>query len=78
MPENPEIGPIVRFHRHKVSVLADNEFWNYIIYYSVGEHDVSIERVLDGRRDVQRILHDEFWRRVFIRAAGRLDIGKQL
>lgn len=28
----------------------------YIIYYECRETEVSIERVLDGRRDVQRIL----------------------
>jgi hypothetical protein len=31
-------------------------FQNYLIYYEPREADFSIERVLDGRRDVRRII----------------------
>ena len=31
-------------------------FHNYLIYYEPGKDAVSIERVLDGRRDVRRII----------------------
>ena len=32
-----------------------SRFHNYLIYYEAHETEVSIERVLDGRRDVRRI-----------------------
>ena len=55
---NPAIGPAIRFRtRHKrLRFCPITDFQNYIIYYSVGENEVSIERVLDGRRDVLRLL----------------------
>ncbi len=54
---NPDAGPHPRWAtRHKTL-----RFWvisntNYLIYYFPGEDGVSIERVLDGRRDVRRIM----------------------
>lgn len=55
--QHPDIGPHPGWatrHQHL-------RFWiisktNYIIYYESLEDKVSIERVLDGRRDVHRII----------------------
>jgi plasmid stabilization system protein ParE len=57
LAKNPEAGPHPRWKsRHKAL-----RFWvisktNYLIYYFADESGVSIERVLDGRRDVTRII----------------------
>lgn len=54
---NPEAGPQPRWTtRHKRL-----RFWvisrtNYLIYYQTEDDVVSIERALDGRRDVARII----------------------
>jgi plasmid stabilization system protein ParE len=55
--QNPEAGPHPRWRtRHKAL-----RFWvisktNFLIYYFADESGVSVERVLDGRRDVKRII----------------------
>ena len=55
--QHPLAGPHPRWAtRHKAL-----RFWvisrtNFLIYYLPDEHGVSIERVLDGRRDVARIM----------------------
>lgn len=55
--QHPAIGPQPGWtSRHKTL-----RFWvisrsSYIIYYEIKGEDVSIERVLDGRRDVRRII----------------------
>jgi plasmid stabilization system protein ParE len=55
--QNPDAGPHPRWAvRHKTL-----RFWvisktNFLIYYFHDELGVSIERVLDGRRDVARIM----------------------
>jgi plasmid stabilization system protein ParE len=57
LARNPQAGPHPRWRtRHKAL-----RFWvisktNYLIYYFADESGVSIERVLDGRRDVMRII----------------------
>jgi plasmid stabilization system protein ParE len=57
LAKNPQAGPHPRWRtRHKAL-----RFWvisktNYLIYYFADETGVSIERVLDGRRDVMRII----------------------
>jgi plasmid stabilization system protein ParE len=55
--QHPLAGPHPRWAtRHRTS-----RFWvisktNFLIYYLPDEHGVSIERVLDGRRDVARVV----------------------
>jgi plasmid stabilization system protein ParE len=55
--QNPEAGPHPGWTtRHKAL-----RFWvisktNFLIYYFADESGVSVERVLDGRRDVKRIV----------------------
>jgi plasmid stabilization system protein ParE len=55
--QHPQAGPHPRWAtRHKTL-----RYWvigrtNFMIYYQPDEHGVSIERVLDGRRDVARII----------------------
>ncbi len=57
LAQHPEVGPHPGWAtRHKRL-----RFWmisktNYIIYYEPLEERISIERVLDGRRDVHRII----------------------
>jgi len=56
LARHPDAGPHPRWAtRHKTL-----RFWvisktNFLIFYLPGELGVSIERVLDGRRDVKRI-----------------------
>ena len=54
---HPEIGP----HPGWATRHRSLRFWvisrtPYIIYYEISGDEVSIERVLDGRRDVRRII----------------------
>jgi toxin ParE1/3/4 len=53
-----EIGPRVSFRtRHKeLRFWPITDFQNYVIYYVISNDEVSIERILDGRRDVPRVL----------------------
>jgi plasmid stabilization system protein ParE len=57
LAKNPFAGPHPRFATRHRSL----RFWvisrtNFLIYYFADEHGVSIERVLDGRRNVERII----------------------
>ncbi len=55
--QHPHLGPHPGWAtRHK-----SLRFWvisrsSYVIYYEAREDEVSIERVLDGRRDVRRVI----------------------
>src|SRR4051794_29959895 len=55
--QHPRVGPHPRWAtRHRTL-----RFWvisktNFLIYYLADERGVSIERVLDGRRDIARIM----------------------
>jgi plasmid stabilization system protein ParE len=55
--QHPEIGPhpgwATRHQRLRFWIISKT---NYIIYYESLEERVSIERILDGRRDVHRII----------------------
>jgi len=59
LSEHPEAGPHPSWAtRHK-----SLRFWvisktNFLIYYFSDGYGVSIERVLDGRRDVKRIFEE--------------------
>ena len=55
---HPELGPRPGWEtRHqKLRFWVVSHFHNYLIYYEAGENEISIERVLDGRRDVRRII----------------------
>jgi len=55
--QHPRLGP----HPRWATCHKGLRFWvisrtSYIIYYEVREAEVSIERVLDGRRDVRRVI----------------------
>jgi plasmid stabilization system protein ParE len=57
LARHPEIGP----HPGWATRHRSLRFWlisrtNFVIYYEKRENDVSVERVLDGRRDVYRII----------------------
>ena len=54
---HPEVGPRARFRtRHEgLRFWPVTDFPNYLIYYTVGSNEVSVERVLDGRRDVAHV-----------------------
>ena len=57
---HPELGPHPGWETRHPSLRfwVINRFHNYLIYYEVREAEVSIERVLDGRRDVRRIVEE--------------------
>jgi plasmid stabilization system protein ParE len=57
LAEHPQAGP----HPSWVTRHQGLRFWvisktNFLIFYFAGDYGVSIERVLDGRRDVTRII----------------------
>lgn len=58
LAEYPELGPRPGWEtRHtRLRFWVISRFHNYVIYYETREDAVSIERVLDGRRDVRRIM----------------------
>jgi plasmid stabilization system protein ParE len=58
--EQPELGPRPGWEtRHsRLRFWVISRFHNYLIYYEPGDDAVSIERVLDGRRDVRRIIEE--------------------
>jgi len=58
LEKHPEIGPRPGWEtRHgRLRFWVISRFNNYLIYYEPEENGVSIERVLDGRRDVHRII----------------------
>lgn len=57
---NPELGPRPGWKtRHtRLRFWVISRFHNYLIYYEPEQDAVSIERVLDGRRDVRRVIED--------------------
>lgn len=57
---NPDLGPRPGWQtRHTcLRFWVISRFHNYLIYYESSRDSVCIERVLDGRRDVRRILED--------------------
>jgi plasmid stabilization system protein ParE len=57
---NPDLGPRPGWKtRHtRLRFWVISRFHNYLIYYEPGKDTVSIERVLDGRRDVRRIVEE--------------------
>jgi plasmid stabilization system protein ParE len=58
LAKHPELGPRPSWEtRHKrLRFWVISRFNNYLIYYEPSGKEVSIERVLDGRRDVHRIV----------------------
>ncbi len=59
LDRHPEAGP----HPGWVTRHTALRFWvisrtNFLIFYFVDEYGTSIERVLDGRRDVRRIVEE--------------------
>jgi plasmid stabilization system protein ParE len=60
LAEHPELGPRPGWEtRHtKLRFWVISGFHNYLIYYEPRATDVSVERVLDGRREVRRILEE--------------------
>ena len=58
LSQHPELGPRPGWQtRHsQLRFWVISHFHNYLIYYEPGEDAVSVERVLDGRRDMQRII----------------------
>ena len=57
---NPELGPCPGWKTGHIRLRfwVISRFHNYLIYYESGKDTVSIERVLDGRRDVRRIMEE--------------------
>jgi plasmid stabilization system protein ParE len=60
LAEHPELGPRPGWEtRHtKLRLWVISRFHHYLIYYKPKADHVSIERALDGRRDVRRIIED--------------------
>ena len=60
LSKHPELGPRPGWPtRHTgLRFWVISRFHNYLIYYEFREDTVSIERVLDGRRDVRRIIEE--------------------
>jgi plasmid stabilization system protein ParE len=57
LAQNPEAGPHPRWAtRHKTLRYWVISRTNFLIFYFEDERGVSVERVLDGRRDVKRII----------------------
>jgi len=60
LAQYPQIGPhpgwATRHKRLRFWIVSKT---NYLIYYEALENSISIERVLDGRRDVHRIIELE-------------------
>jgi plasmid stabilization system protein ParE len=57
LAKHPSAGPHPRWAtRHKTLRYWVISKTNFLIYYLPDEHGVSIERVLNGRRDVARIM----------------------
>ena len=57
--QHPGAGPHPRWTTRHSAL----RFWvisktNFLIYYFADDDEVSIERVLDGRRDVRRVIED--------------------
>ena len=60
LEKHPELGPRPGWKtRHKrLRFWVISHFHNYLIYYEPTADGVSVERVLDGRRDVRRIIDE--------------------
>ena len=60
LSRNPELGPRPGWKtgHTRLRFWVISRFHNYLIYYEAGQGTVSIERVLDGRRDVRRIVEE--------------------
>ena len=60
LSRNPELGPCPGWKtgHSRLRFWVISRFHNYLIYYESGKDAVSIERVLDGRRDVRRIMEE--------------------
>ena len=60
LSRNPELGarPGWKTRHTRLRFWVISRFHNYLIYYQPGAEGVSIERVLDGRRDVRRIIQE--------------------
>ena len=60
LSRNPELGPCPGWKtgHSRLRFWIISRFHNYLIYYESGKDTVSIERVLDGRRDVRRIMEE--------------------
>ena len=58
LARNPDLGPHPGWQtRHtRLRFWVISHVHNYLIYYERREDRISIERVLDGRRDVRRII----------------------
>lgn len=58
--KHPELGPRPGWQtRHKrLRFWVISHFHNYLIYYEATPDAVSVERILDGRRDVRRIIEE--------------------
>jgi plasmid stabilization system protein ParE len=60
LADHPELGarPGWKTRHTRLRFWVISRFHNYLIYYEPAEISVSIERVLDGRRDVRRIIEE--------------------
>lgn len=60
LSRNPELGPCPGWKtgHSRLRFWVISRFHNYLIHYESGKDTVSIERVLDGRRDVRRIMEE--------------------
>jgi plasmid stabilization system protein ParE len=58
--KHPELGPRPGWEtcHTRLRFWIISGFHNYLIYYEQREDAVSVERVLDGRRDVRRIMQE--------------------
>ncbi|MDB6029960.1 MAG: type toxin-antitoxin system RelE/ParE family toxin [Verrucomicrobiales bacterium] len=58
---HPEIGPKPGWttrHTH-LRFWVISQFNNYLIFYELRPGEISIERILDGRRDIREVLENE-------------------
>lgn len=57
LQQHPEVGPqpswFTQHHHLRFWIISQT---NHVIYYEVGQNEIAIERVLDGRRDARRII----------------------
>ncbi len=61
LAEHPELGPRPGWEtRHtNLRFWVISRFHNYLIYYEPRATEVWVERVLDGRRDVRRVMEKD-------------------
>lgn len=62
LAEHPELGPHPgwKTQHSRLRFWVISRFHNYLIFYEAKESLISIERVLDGRREVRRIIEEGF------------------